>query len=461
MSTCGTYDRRRNPRFFSVLAVASLCLGGALAAGEDVRERAPRPSLREHVDYLSWLNNERAVAAELNAARAYIAAAASIEPIEDRAALKHASAGPWHDLPAVRSWLDRQEGALGRFRDASQAERSYLGIKSAAVGPGGPDWHGAMIRAVVPGLGVFEEAAEGLLAQGWQAWSAGDKGAIIDNALATLRASHHLEHEWTMVAKMTSLTVAERSYYALAQALSRSDDPASLAASLSGRLAAADSPLADMTDAYLFQKLTAWDILQRVYVSDGADGSWQVHDHGSTMYRHLTSLVSGESPPWEDVRASLVSTGFTKDLAEVSAYFDRLLEWSGSAHHLAAAGEGAISASGEGLSDLMMRVFVRGMTTPRRQCTRAAAVQHGTRLLVNVLAYRKETGRYCDSLDALAELRGIEQWIVDPYSGRPFVYARTREGFVLYSVGPDRKDDAARPFLPGGEAGDLVIWPVP
>lgn len=32
------------------------------------------------------------------------------------------------------------------------------------------------------------------------------------------------------------------------------------------------------------------------------------------------------------------------------------------------------------------------------------------------------------------------KWSTDPFSGKPFHYRRTKEGFVLHSVGPDRKD---------------------
>jgi hypothetical protein len=74
--------------------------------------------------------------------------------------------------------------------------------------------------------------------------------------------------------------------------------------------------------------------------------------------------------------------------------------------------------------------------------------------LVRIAEYRMRAGRFPASL---AEAGG--QTLFDPFSGKPLIYRRTDKGFVLYSVGEDRKDDggkAMRP-APGKPVPDLVI----
>src|SRR5206468_3641096 len=46
----------------------------------------------------------------------------------------------------------------------------------------------------------------------------------------------------------------------------------------------------------------------------------------------------------------------------------------------------------------------------------------------------------------------------DPFSGRPLVYRRTGEQFLLYSLGPDMQDDGGTP-LPDFPARSLQVGP--
>jgi hypothetical protein len=57
--------------------------------------------------------------------------------------------------------------------------------------------------------------------------------------------------------------------------------------------------------------------------------------------------------------------------------------------------------------------------------------------------HRSRTGAYPESLEALVP--GILKEVpVDPFTGKPFVYRREREGFIVYSLGSNEKDDGGR-----------------
>jgi hypothetical protein len=57
--------------------------------------------------------------------------------------------------------------------------------------------------------------------------------------------------------------------------------------------------------------------------------------------------------------------------------------------------------------------------------------------------FKSRTGAYPDSLEALVPelLKGVP---VDPFTGKPLVYRREGEGFIVYSLGSNQKDDGGR-----------------
>lgn len=76
-----------------------------------------------------------------------------------------------------------------------------------------------------------------------------------------------------------------------------------------------------------------------------------------------------------------------------------------------------------------------------------ACETQGLRTLVEVERYRAHRGEYPPSLDALVP-DFVEALPIDPYSGKPFVYARVPDGepyqgrgFILYGVGTDGTDN--------------------
>lgn len=74
---------------------------------------------------------------------------------------------------------------------------------------------------------------------------------------------------------------------------------------------------------------------------------------------------------------------------------------------------------------------------------RREARWHLNRLAVALAAHRAEKGEYPATLEALAPdiLKKIPN---DPFPDKAFVYKRTEKGYVLYSVGPNLKDDGGK-----------------
>jgi hypothetical protein len=78
------------------------------------------------------------------------------------------------------------------------------------------------------------------------------------------------------------------------------------------------------------------------------------------------------------------------------------------------------------------------------------------RICLALQDYRAAQGRYPETL---AALRGVDLQLTDPFSGKNYVYRREGAGFVVYSLGPDMKDDGGKPLVydkDGTPSGDIV-----
>ncbi|MCS6920288.1 MAG: hypothetical protein NZM28_10990, partial [Fimbriimonadales bacterium] len=73
--------------------------------------------------------------------------------------------------------------------------------------------------------------------------------------------------------------------------------------------------------------------------------------------------------------------------------------------------------------------------------------------------HKQRTGDYPASLDAL----NLGDMMIDPFTGKPFVYRRDpKKGFLLYSVGVNQIDDGGRAAFSETEGGDIApVQPPP
>jgi hypothetical protein len=112
-------------------------------------------------------------------------------------------------------------------------------------------------------------------------------------------------------------------------------------------------------------------------------------------------------------------------------------------------------------------VLTRLLLPAVQKVSQASRRKHAfVRCLVVSLAlerYRQEKGSWPDKLEALTPkyLAGLP---LDPYDGKPIRYRRVAEGVIVYSVGPDGKDDGGvldrrNPIKPGTDLG-LQLWDV-
>jgi hypothetical protein len=85
---------------------------------------------------------------------------------------------------------------------------------------------------------------------------------------------------------------------------------------------------------------------------------------------------------------------------------------------------------------------------------RLLSQRRGARLLLGLRRYHNANGRWPDGLEEIRTLVP-EQALIDPYTEQRFMYRREAGEFLLYSKGPNRRDDNG---LHNEKAGDFQIW---
>jgi hypothetical protein len=74
-------------------------------------------------------------------------------------------------------------------------------------------------------------------------------------------------------------------------------------------------------------------------------------------------------------------------------------------------------------------------------------------LVAALKLYRQQVGVWPDELGWLIQDKIIAKLPTDPFSGKPYRYKLDEGHFVLYSVGPDMKDDGGK--IDGNNAPDV------
>ncbi len=73
-----------------------------------------------------------------------------------------------------------------------------------------------------------------------------------------------------------------------------------------------------------------------------------------------------------------------------------------------------------------------------------------------LLQYKQTKDSFPASLDALQRRE-----ITDPFSDEPLLYRSNADGFIVYSVGPDQKDNGGSPREKDQEEDRDIVWRFP
>lgn len=114
----------------------------------------------------------------------------------------------------------------------------------------------------------------------------------------------------------------------------------------------------------------------------------------------------------------------------------------------------------EWVSSVLANLMMGALPAVSTAQDRAIVKTDQLRLTYAISAYQRHHKRYPDSLDALTP-NFIKTLPADRFASGPFRYRRTENGFVLYSVGDNGRDDGGVPLEARREGKDDLVVEVP
>lgn len=328
---------------------------------------------------------------------------------------------PWKESPdALRVAVVPYRGALSQLRGALR--HAYRTPPGPPELPGGGD-----ILFLRAGFGYVSEARVSL--------AEGQDAAGVDHALDAIelaaRLSHGADDEWFLVPSVVGhgVRAIDGHVYRLTEAEARRAG------------ARVDRIIGEVADVR--------EVLANQYSSDLESIRVSMLDRTP---EHLMEMMNGRSPTrWQLYREQAGILFYPKPLVYVrmEAYLRRrneALVRGVPIESLPAAPTGWLSA---GYLDNGSEV-----AASHRQLVASLRL---IRLEIALQQYRRQNRSYPPDLGELTKLVPTAI-VVDPYAGRAFRYAQKGEGYLLYSVGANGRDDGGEPnrYTRSGETGDLV-----
>ena len=116
----------------------------------------------------------------------------------------------------------------------------------------------------------------------------------------------------------------------------------------------------------------------------------------------------------------------------------------------------------------LIQIFMPATARVSELAYRGKMVHEATLTILAILRWRLQNNQYPATLGELVTAGLLKELPKDPYSDKPLVYKNKDDDFILYSVGPNFKDDGGEVFIKDGnprrwgtdEAGDIIFWPV-
>ncbi len=396
-------------------------------------------------------------------------AGADDRPRPDEAAEKQQSEAmerPWtkEELPLVAEWLAENEKQLDLVVAATKRERFYAPLLTGHE-------RGPVIDALLPLAPPSREAARGLQVRAMYRVKAGE----VEKAWEDLLACHRL-------ARLVSEgpTVVEGLFAIAVDGIGLQGDTVlahegKLTAEQAERFAAELRKLPPMRR--LVEKL---NVGERFVVLDIMCGVAQV---GPVKF--LRSLESWAHPKlplgWVPSEASSILIDWNEPMRMCNQWFDRIVataskpagkerkaamaEFEQDLKELAVEARSArvlfrniVSTGslrgglGRQMGDLIIGGFMPACFWALDAEDRNLTCQGMTQVVFALAAYRADRGAYPADLGALVH-KYLPAMPEDPFSAGPLHYKREEAGFLLYSVGPNGKDDGGRSSLdqPGSE----------
>jgi len=306
----------------------------------------------------------------------------------------------------------------------------------------------------------------------------GDTEEAFDDLLACYRAGRHLKGPRSLIEQLVGIGIQAVSVKNILVILDNQEVNSQLLKNLQTRL---EELMAEDTYTvnYEVERFLVLDFIQRCYTNNGR-GS------GHMIPRQLKNFdsdfigIGGVGAPNSALNNSkylamaLVSANRGKISREFEKIYDTAQEWAyKTPWQLHEENVDLEMGLGNWSTLKQARYWPVSVLIPALGAVNRTAHRHKAQVdaLITTLAvirFKQSTGDYPESLDDLVAAGYLKNLPMDPWSDKPLVYKRTDDGFMLYGVGSNFKDDGGQVFRDDkgkvkkyADEGDWLFWPVP
>jgi hypothetical protein len=370
------------------------------------------------------------------------------------------------ELALLKQWLSGNADAIEFFKQASEKPHCWWKreVKDNFV-----------MNVLMPELSPFRKIARMMV---WQAKLKAYDGHIeeaFDDLLTCYRAGRHLKGPRSLIEQLVGIGIQALSTSSILSILDNQKVDTQLLRNLQIQL---EELMAEDTYTvnYEVERFCALDFLQRCYTNNGRGSGHMIPSRVQEFMGAFDDFYSSVA-----FLGSLAASIESADRQEISREFDKIYStaeenatktpWQ--LHKEKECGV-AFEMNVDNWSTLKRaRYWPVSSLMPAFSGVNRTAHRHKTQVdaLITTLAiirFKQSAGDYPENLDDLVSAGYLKHLPMDPFSNQSLVYKRTADNFILYSIGPNFKDDGGQSgkddkgqVKKWGDSGDAVFWPVP
>jgi len=421
-----------------------------------------RPTIK--VNYADWLNEfEQADRDAADNARSYYEKADELYVEMPEWLTKGKAKWPtdFNDvqLLSLVSWLEDNQKSLEALRAAAQYQYYWRHYKKSG--------EGKLAETLMPDImEPLRDYRHLAFAMRWQiryeAYS-GDTDEALRDCVVLVKFGDHLHGHGLLIEQLVGIAIEAIALDEISRILKKTDVPAEVLGAIQEELAKQFEKREPIISLEA-EKVFWYDQIQRSFTDDGRGGGrvlirgmpYVVQDNKGILWRLLTfsypgrrEVVAKVDKYFEQVDEIFEKTPWDLDNKDKDTHEDELNQTLNQA-------------------SIMLRTLGPAHKRVSRIAWRFRTHRIGMLTLLAIMQYQKNEGQYPENFSELVSTGYMNNLLIDPFSGQPLVYRKTKDEFILYSVGMDFKDDGGRLGLNSrgeprmwSDNGDWVFWPMP
>jgi hypothetical protein len=385
-------------------------------------------------------------------------------------------AGPLTDVECeyIGRWIKRNDQAWQQF--AAGSAKSYC-YRPYSYGPNDQDK--SLLSVSLPPLTSIRDLAQMAI---WRSRIDRKQGRVqqsIDDCLAVARSAGHWQGRGNLIEQLVGLAMSNLAHREIVDMLAdrklSADELRRLYEELS-EVYPRDYPLLNLES----ERLAFMDVVQHSF-TDGGPGGGHLIPGSWNEYMDLSSFGPSAHDKNEERLFMPVYTALSMAHSRRDATIDkaneiydlqsrnaRMTPYQRHVSKIKTADE-IMYESWPRYRFFLIQIFMPATARASEIAYRGKVYHEATLAILALQRWQRQNDQYPATLGEVAAAGYLKELPKDPYSDQPLLYKKTEDDFMLYSVGPNFKDDGGEVFIKDGnprkwgtdEAGDIVFWPMP